>query len=78
LQPIEESMFFFEKKNQETFGLGHTWPGERTRQRPKVFCFFSSEKKILLESRMGATAADGVHNPARHGMLCIDQSNPGL
>jgi hypothetical protein len=40
-------MFFFEKKNQRTFGLGHTWPGERTRQRTKVFCFFSSEKKTL-------------------------------
>jgi methionine-rich copper-binding protein CopC len=38
-------MFFFEKKNQKTFGLWRRLPGERTRQRTKVFCFFSSEKK---------------------------------
>jgi hypothetical protein len=43
-------VFFFERKNQKTFGLWHTWPGERTRQRAKVFCFFSSEKKTFLKS----------------------------
>jgi hypothetical protein len=41
-------MFFFEKKNQKTFALWRAGPGERTRQRTKVFCFFSSEKKTLL------------------------------
>jgi hypothetical protein len=40
--------FFFEKKNQKTFALWRTQSGERERQRAKVFCFFSSEKKILF------------------------------
>jgi hypothetical protein len=40
--------FFFEKKNQETFGLWRVGPGERTRQRTKVFCFFSSDKKTFF------------------------------
>jgi hypothetical protein len=43
----EESLFFFEKKNQKTFVTWRTWPGWRTRQKTKVFCFFSSEKKSL-------------------------------
>jgi hypothetical protein len=41
-------MFFFEKKNQKTFGPWCAGPSDRTRQRPKVFCFFSSEKKAFL------------------------------
>jgi hypothetical protein len=40
-------MFFFEKKNQKTFGHWRVVPGERKRQRDKVFCFFSSEKKTF-------------------------------
>jgi hypothetical protein len=40
--------FFFEKKNQKTFGLWRRLSGEHTRQRAKVFCFFSSEKKIFF------------------------------
>jgi hypothetical protein len=40
-------LFFFEKKHQKTSGHWRMGPGERTRQRIKVFCFFSSEKKIL-------------------------------
>jgi hypothetical protein len=43
----QESMFFFEKKNQKTLGLWRTWAGDRPHQRPKVFCFFSSEKKTF-------------------------------
>jgi len=41
-------MFFFEKKNQKTFGLWRVGPGERIHQVTKVFCFFSSEKKTFL------------------------------
>jgi hypothetical protein len=41
-------MFFFEKKNQKTFGLWCVGSGERTHQRPRVFCFFSSERKTFL------------------------------
>jgi hypothetical protein len=41
-------VFFFEKKNQKTFVPCCVGPGERTRQGPKVFCFFSSEKKTFL------------------------------
>jgi hypothetical protein len=41
-------MFFFEKKNQKTFANWWTWPGWRKHQMIKVFCFFSSEKKIFL------------------------------
>jgi hypothetical protein len=50
----KEGMFFFEKKNQKTFGRWRGGPGERTRQRAKVFCFFSSEKKtfVHLTARM--------------------------
>jgi hypothetical protein len=44
----EESMFFFEKKDQKTFGLWRVGSGERTRQESKVFCIFSSEKKTFL------------------------------
>jgi hypothetical protein len=40
-------MFFSEEKNQKTFANWRTWPGWRTRQLAKVFCFFSSEKKTL-------------------------------
>jgi NitT/TauT family transport system substrate-binding protein len=46
-------MFFFEKKNQKTFGLRRTWPGGRRPQRIKVFCFFSSEKKTFLSLLFG-------------------------
>jgi hypothetical protein len=41
-------MFFFEKKNQKTFGpwaAAGNWP---QRKRVKVFCFFFSKKKALL------------------------------
>jgi hypothetical protein len=38
-------MFFFEKKNQKTFAASPT-AGMRSEPK-KVFCFFSSEKKIL-------------------------------
>jgi hypothetical protein len=41
-------LFFFEKKNQKTFAIWRTWPGERIHHIAKVFCFFSSEKKGLL------------------------------
>jgi uncharacterized protein len=41
-------MFFFEKKNQKTFALWRTGPGERTRQGTKVFWFFFSKKNIFL------------------------------
>jgi aminopeptidase N len=51
-------MFFFEKKNQRTFGLWRMRPGDRTRQRIKVFCFFSSEKKTFLLA--GAVSAAGL------------------
>ncbi len=41
-------MFFFEKKNQKTSIRLAPPSGERSAQRLKVFCFFSSEKKLLL------------------------------
>jgi hypothetical protein len=41
-------MFFLEKKNQKTFGFWRAVSGERTHQRTKVFCFFSSEKKTFF------------------------------
>jgi hypothetical protein len=41
-------LFFLEKKNQKTLGLWRPGPGKRTRHRPKVFCFFSSEKQTFL------------------------------
>jgi hypothetical protein len=44
----EESMFFFEKKNQKAFATWCPWPGWRVRPIAKVFCFFSSEKKTVL------------------------------
>jgi hypothetical protein len=67
-------MFFFEKKNQKTFRLWRTRPGERTRQRTKVFCFFASEKKTFLpllaiplcaaEPNRNQTLVDGTSPPA--------------
>jgi hypothetical protein len=44
----EGRMFFFEKRNQKTFAIRTTEPGERIRQMIKVFCYFSSEKKAFL------------------------------
>jgi hypothetical protein len=44
-QAKEERLFFFEKKNQKTFAPWRVEGGEHSRQRTKVFCFFSSEKK---------------------------------
>jgi hypothetical protein len=34
-------MFFFEKKNQKTFGLWLAWVGARTSESTKVFGFLS-------------------------------------
>ncbi len=42
--------FFFEKKNQKTFILWRPMVRMGARQRLKVFCFFSSEKKSFLAS----------------------------
>jgi peptidylprolyl isomerase len=41
-------MFFFEKKNQKTFPLWRTWPGQRMHPITEVFCVFFSERKTLL------------------------------
>jgi len=41
-------MFFFEKKNQKTFAHWRTSAGEARDSDSKVFCFFSSEKKLFL------------------------------
>jgi hypothetical protein len=38
--------FFFEKKNQKTFVIMAYAAGENCDSETKVFCFFSSEKKI--------------------------------
>jgi hypothetical protein len=54
-------LFFFEKKNQKTFGLWRTGPGEQPRQRAKVFCFFSSEKKTFLFCQ-NVTRAVKIHD----------------
>jgi hypothetical protein len=40
--------FFFEKKNQKTFGLERARCGWRGPQGIKVFCFFFSKKKSFL------------------------------
>jgi len=44
----QESMFFFEKKNQKTFLRGREPRDRRGPQGVKVFCFFFSKKKCLL------------------------------
>jgi hypothetical protein len=38
--------FFFEKKNQKTFVIMAYAAGKNRDSETKVFCFFSSEKKI--------------------------------
>jgi len=40
--------FFFEKKNQKTFMIVTHAAGKNRDSDVKVFCFFSSEKKIFL------------------------------
>jgi hypothetical protein len=41
-------MFFFEKKNQETFAsLGSLYPGMPQPKDSIVFCFFFSKKEVL-------------------------------
>jgi hypothetical protein len=40
--------FFFEKKNQKTFVIMACAAGKNRDSETKVFCFFSSEKKILF------------------------------
>jgi len=40
--------FFFEKKNQKTLASFARAAGENRDSDIKVFCFFSSEKKIFL------------------------------
>jgi hypothetical protein len=62
-------MFFFEKKNQKTFATWRTWPGWRTRQGAKVFCFFSSEKKAFSSAYLVAArrvAVIHVHASFQH------------
>jgi hypothetical protein len=44
----KEEMFFFEKKNQKTFGRWRVRSPDHLRQSPKVFGFFSSEKQAFL------------------------------
>ena len=44
----EESMFFFEKKNQKTFIRLSPANPPMQRQLAKVFCFFFSKKKSFL------------------------------
>jgi len=43
----ERKQFFFEKKNQKTFMSWAPVAGENRDSDVKVFCFFSSEKKIF-------------------------------
>jgi hypothetical protein len=40
-------MFFFEKKNQKTFGLGFSPVANDVYHKSKVFCFFFSKKKCF-------------------------------
>jgi hypothetical protein len=45
-------MFFFEKKNQKTFATpGRVYPERPKPKYSKVFCFFFSKKKALLQRR---------------------------
>jgi hypothetical protein len=44
----KERMFFFEKKNQKTFGLWRARCDWQLCQLAKVFCFFFSKKKAFL------------------------------
>ena len=44
--------FFFEKKNQKTFGRLSRFCPERRDSGVKVFCFFFSKKKALLAYRL--------------------------
>jgi hypothetical protein len=43
-------MFFFEKKNQKTFACAVADSPLRRAQVVKVFCFFFSKKKALLQT----------------------------
>jgi hypothetical protein len=56
-------MFFFEKKNQKTFAIWRTWPGQGTRHWANVFLFFSSETKtfFLRRPRLIITAVGLAH-----------------
>ncbi len=54
-------MFFFEKKNQKTFGLLMCALGPRVHQVINVFCFFFSKKKIFLFLVPVAAWADQPH-----------------
>jgi hypothetical protein len=44
-----ESMFFYEERNQKTSATWRPWPGQRVRENAKVFGFFFSEKKTVLK-----------------------------
>jgi hypothetical protein len=44
----QRKQFFFEKKNQKTFGPWRASAGGARDSDSKVFCFFSSEKKCFL------------------------------
>jgi hypothetical protein len=47
---VRRKPFFFEKKNQKTFGP-YGFPVRNTLQEAKVFCFFFSKKKAFLASK---------------------------
>jgi hypothetical protein len=47
-QALSARLFFFEKKNQKTFGTLAGSIGKDRAQHPKVFCFFFSKKKAFL------------------------------
>jgi hypothetical protein len=69
-------MFFFEKKNQKTFGLWRAAPGEHPRQKAKVFCFFSSEKKAFLSSFTAAVHSDQTETDSSGNAAVFEKSLP--
>jgi hypothetical protein len=54
-------MFFFEKKNQETFASLKRSQQQRAPQEIKVFCFFFSKKKAFLPFFLAMGAASPLH-----------------
>ena len=65
----KDKQFFFEKKNQKTFVIMACAAGENRDSDIKVFCFFSSEKKIL--PLLNASMLSAPREKPRHSAMKI-------
>jgi hypothetical protein len=64
----EESLFFFEKKNQKTFVyFGFGLSGRAQPRQSKVFCFFFSKKKNPSLRSCWAHPVQALPNAGRGG-----------